>query len=908
MTLQREQAERSPESRRAAQTKGASRRAEATTAPRREPPAHALGNQQLQRLLARGALRPKLTMNAPDDPFERQADRVAAGLQDAPEYGGPKEAVLPAGVAPAVQRACAECEDELVSRKPLAGAASGRANAEQISPDAQAGIEALRGRGQPLPPGTRRFFEGRLGYDFERVRVHTDGAAAQTAASIGAAAYTLGQDVVFGAGRYSPDSAAGRALLAHELTHVVQQSGGAHARRGSVAADTPARAEIATAHSAPAPLRVARQRVPPPGGAQPVSSIEILRDLNQIIFHTNRGTFTYDLLGTNLQDGEFEASVTVQGNNISIMVTQGEAGSGTFSYRIRSDQSNPSTFFGAQRAVHVSVHNSVGAGATGPIILGEIPVVFVANGPLGGLGGSGVPSLLDLAGSGGLRSTGLAQINPLPQIGGTSTESSSGIPGWPLTTLGLSSNILASGSHSWGPATRPLTWDYWAPMVPRAGDVTLDRFTNTLPRNLDPTLVTELANRQPGDPLAWTRRSFQPDPASAVTRTFTEAELRSIPDIVRRFSADPASVSAAELQLVREAAAIHIGGATPGSPFASYSVPEGAVNLGGRRYVVRVEVQRGAALDVSAPNAFNQQGTLPGVTNVEELEVLVVTNQSGRIVSVEQLEQGANAISRSSEAGWAFRNAGNIRWGGRILFVAGLAMSGYRIAEATPQERPVVVAEEAGGLGGGWAGGALATAGCIAFGIATEGVGLLLCGLVGGAAGGALGSAGAGAAARSIVNPSPSGSGWERRSMFDYCFASDARVLLADESWRPIADVRAGDRVVAYDESTGTLAPAEVTLTHRHARQPFITLSADGGAVLRVTPNHPLRSRGRWTPAGALVPGDPLAVLDAGRGGVRSAAVSGVADEGCRDDVFNLTVDGLHTYVVEGVVVHNKIP
>lgn len=84
---------------------------------------------------------------------------------------------------------------------------------------------ALSSAGRPLDPAARSFFESRFGRDFSGVRVHTDAGAAESASAVGALAYTVGRDVVFGAGRYSPDTQDGRRLLAHELSHVVQQDG-----------------------------------------------------------------------------------------------------------------------------------------------------------------------------------------------------------------------------------------------------------------------------------------------------------------------------------------------------------------------------------------------------------------------------------------------------------------------------------------------------------------------------------------------------------------------------------------------------------------------------------------------------------------------------------------------------------
>jgi hypothetical protein len=79
------------------------------------------------------------------------------------------------------------------------------------------------GQGQPLDPSTSAFFEARLGHDFSHVRVHTGAQAEETARSFSAKAYTVGGNIAFGAGRYAPESQEGRWLLAHELTHVIQQ-------------------------------------------------------------------------------------------------------------------------------------------------------------------------------------------------------------------------------------------------------------------------------------------------------------------------------------------------------------------------------------------------------------------------------------------------------------------------------------------------------------------------------------------------------------------------------------------------------------------------------------------------------------------------------------------------------------
>lgn len=121
------------------------------------------------------------------------------------------------GAAPGMSGACDECRESQLQRKPATMNASGVAPRDVSA--------ALRAPGRPLDHGMREFMESRFGHDFSQVQVHADGAAAASARSIDALAYTVGSDVVFAAGQYAPHQPAGRRLIAHELAHVVQQSG-----------------------------------------------------------------------------------------------------------------------------------------------------------------------------------------------------------------------------------------------------------------------------------------------------------------------------------------------------------------------------------------------------------------------------------------------------------------------------------------------------------------------------------------------------------------------------------------------------------------------------------------------------------------------------------------------------------
>ncbi|MHC5058424.1 MAG: eCIS core domain-containing protein [Planctomycetota bacterium] len=93
-----------------------------------------------------------------------------------------------------------------------------------VTSNIESNVNSLKGGGQPLPESTRSYFESRFGSDFSQVRVHTGSQAAETAKSINAKAFTTGRNIIFGAGQYRQGTLTGNRLLAHELTHVVQQS------------------------------------------------------------------------------------------------------------------------------------------------------------------------------------------------------------------------------------------------------------------------------------------------------------------------------------------------------------------------------------------------------------------------------------------------------------------------------------------------------------------------------------------------------------------------------------------------------------------------------------------------------------------------------------------------------------
>lgn len=157
-------------------------------------------------------LQRKVAINKPGDVYEREADRVAEQVLRMPEVEVNKQ---PRDIGtPLVQR-----------RATTAGAEE--AEAPPIVHD------VLNSPGRSLDSATRAFFEPRFGHDFGQVRVHCDDRAAESARVVSAHAYTVGHHIVFGAGRFAPSTSAGRRLIAHELTHVVQQGTVGHGVRAS---------------------------------------------------------------------------------------------------------------------------------------------------------------------------------------------------------------------------------------------------------------------------------------------------------------------------------------------------------------------------------------------------------------------------------------------------------------------------------------------------------------------------------------------------------------------------------------------------------------------------------------------------------------------------------------------------
>lgn len=165
-------------------------------------------------------LQAKLTVSQPQDSAEREADRVADAVLQAPANPmiGRKDDDHERKIDRAVEAGAVERDEDEVRVMRHAGGAPA-----QVTPALEAEIQSAHGAGAPLARETRAFFEPRLGVDLSGVRVSTGAAASRMARQLDARAFTVGNHITFGAGEYRPGSDEGKRLLAHELTHVIQQ-------------------------------------------------------------------------------------------------------------------------------------------------------------------------------------------------------------------------------------------------------------------------------------------------------------------------------------------------------------------------------------------------------------------------------------------------------------------------------------------------------------------------------------------------------------------------------------------------------------------------------------------------------------------------------------------------------------
>lgn len=167
-------------------------------------------------------IQPKLTVGAVGDPLEHEADAMADKVMRMPEPN-------------LIQRKCTHCEEEEAQRKPLFSFIQRKAGETNhtVSNAVHNQIQSTKGGGSTIPSATKTFMEIRFGNDFSNVRIHSGAYASQLSCELNAQAFTVGNDIYFNNGKFEPESSDGKRLLAHELTHAVQQ-GSAGTKHSSI--------------------------------------------------------------------------------------------------------------------------------------------------------------------------------------------------------------------------------------------------------------------------------------------------------------------------------------------------------------------------------------------------------------------------------------------------------------------------------------------------------------------------------------------------------------------------------------------------------------------------------------------------------------------------------------------------
>jgi Domain of unknown function (DUF4157) len=277
-------------------------------------------------------IQPKLSVGAVDDPFEQEADAMADRVMRMPETSfiqrkcascEEEEKIHRMPETNFLQRKCDACEheEENIHRKitPFIQKQNIGSEGGQASDSVSNQIENSRGGGSRMSENTLSFMESRFGANFSNVKIHTDSNAVQMSRELNAQAFTVGSDIYFNSGKYAPDSDSGRHLLAHELTHTVQQGRGVDRKI---------------------------QRT--------VDNVEINCGDSQVHFVHDGTTTSYQLNECNVTDGEYNATVALTPTTVTFTLDGAAQGTNfEFGYNIAPGQSNPSTFFRGQRTVRI---------------------------------------------------------------------------------------------------------------------------------------------------------------------------------------------------------------------------------------------------------------------------------------------------------------------------------------------------------------------------------------------------------------------------------------------------------------------------------------------------------------------------------------------------------------------------
>ena len=548
--------------------------------------------------------------------------------------------------------------------------------------------EVLRSPGQPLDRATRSFMESRFEQDFSRVRVHTDTRAAESARAVNALAYTVGRDLVFEAGRYAPQTNPGRELLAHELTHVVQQNAdhAATVRMIGQANDSTEReadsvsASVMQDTAAP----VIRHRSGTPGALrrQGLSKAEVLERIaeNEARLNEPVSRTTEQLLELQKERNRLMAELARLEHPATVMPAKPKP----------QENKAPEPI-----TIPVNVEYSVVGVIDMPTAAAGSPTGSPSQPAAPSAAKSVAPEQFAPGGLGAVGQSTMRFIDPLP-----GTEA-----------LGKS-NIY---TRYIGPSTSEGAAAFFEPgRLTMTGDVRPRLYQTASPQTL---LEAE---------AAWKAARVKPTELNEVYRLLQKKGFQNL--------------TAEEAALVRRVTYGHtqIAPAYQSSPLISLTelAPEEALKklpptATNRAYVVRVQIK---PEDVGRVNEI-LKGSKDAARLSGEIEVVVAKNlaaESGKAGS------GIKILSIKANPQGILGGAGGtiLKWAGRGAIVIGAGLAAKEIVTATGPARRETQGKAFGSFAGATMAGAFAAGLCIGLGVATGGLAILGCGLLGGIAGG----------------------------------------------------------------------------------------------------------------------------------------------------------------------------
>lgn len=591
------------------------------------------------------AVQAKLTVGQPNDVYEKEADAVADKVvQRMSEQG---QGVL--------QR-CPSCDQEkMVSRK--ADSAPGQA----APPDIESTLNASKTSGSPLTGNTRGEMEDSFGVDLGHVRLHHDSTAAQMSKGLNAQAFTHGSDIYFNSSKYDEGSKAGKHLLAHELTHVVQQG---YAGSGI--------------------QRIQRQPVPgspaPTGG---MVDLGFVKDFNASEWLAKANIPAGTIPPGVMENEDFKVALLGALNPLSgsVLFPMDSVPAG-----LSNIPENHMVEVGGEDALNLFLNTRM-----------EEP--DTSAGFPGGAGMGATTGISKALGVAGFRAAGPNAI---------------GIVAFPMSNLAR----VTIGGASWNPSS---------PTLP--GSKILLGHTALYAR-IDGKIV---AIRSYG-PTSLANAGMNIKGVSAGTKGVDASVLDHMNGKApggNMFDVDNAK--SIEYPVSKEMVQDFIKDLPESGPVSndSYTArPEVANRCNGQNCVLWATEYVEKKLGTPIGKGGIPQSSVGGVDTARQGEVMKLLNQKNP--EPIELPDGTTVQPRTGEIPTSLKV---LKWGGRIFTAIDVGRGIWRIANASGLERLTVIGEETGRFAGGAEGGELGAGACVALGIATEGIGLIACGIGGAIAG-----------------------------------------------------------------------------------------------------------------------------------------------------------------------------